>query len=88
MDTFGSRVNFQPLTRGSAACGLVALMGLFLSIGEELKEITKQDMQTDWEGITTPYCSDFLQYVFAALICLLVVCWCHGSDGDRGPWKG
>uniref|UniRef100_A0A7S1NK44 Protein O-GlcNAc transferase n=1 Tax=Eutreptiella gymnastica TaxID=73025 RepID=A0A7S1NK44_9EUGL len=56
-------VNFQPLTRGSAACGLVALFGLFLAAGEELTSVVKKGMQTDWEGITTPRCEDFLKIV-------------------------
>eukprot|EP01012_Entosiphon_sulcatum_P042266 TRINITY_DN56241_c0_g1_i1.p1 TRINITY_DN56241_c0_g1~~TRINITY_DN56241_c0_g1_i1.p1 ORF type:complete len:907 (+),score=159.92 TRINITY_DN56241_c0_g1_i1:30-2723(+) len=56
-------VNFQPLTRGSAACGMMALMALFLAAGIEMDSIVEEGVQTDWEGIITPHWKDFLATV-------------------------
>eukprot|EP01065_Artemidia_motanka_P021710 TRINITY_DN25969_c0_g1_i1.p1 TRINITY_DN25969_c0_g1~~TRINITY_DN25969_c0_g1_i1.p1 ORF type:complete len:915 (+),score=196.43 TRINITY_DN25969_c0_g1_i1:62-2746(+) len=47
-------VNFQPLTRGSAAVGLCSLLGMLLSVGLELRGGVKEGVQTDWEGILCP----------------------------------
>jgi hypothetical protein len=52
-------VNFQPLTRGSAATGLIALLAFFLAAGEDVSCVVRPGVQTDWEAITTPLCADF-----------------------------
>eukprot|EP01006_Ploeotia_vitrea_P018007 TRINITY_DN49262_c0_g1_i1.p1 TRINITY_DN49262_c0_g1~~TRINITY_DN49262_c0_g1_i1.p1 ORF type:complete len:888 (+),score=100.99 TRINITY_DN49262_c0_g1_i1:171-2666(+) len=56
-------VNFQPLTRGSAACGLLVMMAMFMAAGSDLDSVVKKDMQTDWEGIVTPEYSVFAEIV-------------------------
>ena len=53
-------VNFGPLSRGSAACGLIVLYALFLAVGMKINCPIKPGMQIDWEAILRPDLEDFL----------------------------
>ena len=46
--------NFMPLARGTAACGYIGLLGLFLSIDIEITANVPALQQVDWEGILNP----------------------------------
>lgn len=43
--------NFMPLTRGSAACGLISIHALFLAAGLEIRKELPENFQVDWEAI-------------------------------------
>jgi len=53
-------VNFGPLSRGSAACGLIVMSGLLLAVGMKITCPIKEGMQMDWEAILRPEVNDFL----------------------------
>ena len=50
---------FMPLSRGSAACGLLILFSLLASCGKKLNKNIPEGMQTDWEAILNPKPSEF-----------------------------
>jgi len=50
----------MPLSRGTAACGFIALMGMLLAVGIKLKEQVPPGMMVDWEGILRPQPDDFI----------------------------
>ena len=43
--------NFMPLVRGTALCGLVAIHGLLLAAGFEIKGNIPERLQVDWEAV-------------------------------------
>jgi len=53
-------VNFGCLSRGTAACGVVALHSLLLAFNLQLPSPFPKGVQLDWEAITTPSCDDFV----------------------------
>ena len=53
--------NFMPLARGTAACGYIGLLAMFLSIGYEISSGVPKEFQVDWEGILTPKAEDFVK---------------------------
>ena len=44
-------VNFQPVTRGSAAMGLIAVLALYHAKGMGFRDLTVADTQPDWESL-------------------------------------
>lgn len=52
--------NFMPLARGTAACGYVGLLGMFLALDIDIDTPVPKGFQVDWEGILTPNCEDFI----------------------------
>lgn len=52
--------NFMPLARGTAACGYVGLLGMFLALDIDIDAAVPKGFQVDWEGILTPHCGDFI----------------------------
>eukprot|EP01121_Diplochlamys_sp_Union-15-3_P015540 TRINITY_DN5160_c0_g1_i1.p1 TRINITY_DN5160_c0_g1~~TRINITY_DN5160_c0_g1_i1.p1 ORF type:complete len:698 (-),score=134.14 TRINITY_DN5160_c0_g1_i1:20-2113(-) len=52
--------NFMPLSRGTAACGYVALLGMFLTFGIKITAPVPEGMMVDWEGILRPRPEDFI----------------------------
>jgi hypothetical protein len=52
--------NFMPLSRGTAACGLVAITGLLLAFGLEITNPIPKGLQVDWEAILRPSHEDFI----------------------------
>jgi len=55
--------NFMPLSRGSAACGFICLLGMFLALGIEITSQVIQGQQVDWEGILNPRADNFIDAV-------------------------
>lgn len=53
--------NLMPLSRGTAAIGMIALHGLLLRGGLIVQEPIPAGMQPDWEAILTPRPEDFVQ---------------------------
>ncbi|CAM9565623.1 unnamed protein product [Discosporangium mesarthrocarpum] len=47
-------VNFGPLSRGSAACGYIVMVGLLMALGWELNKPLPPGVQMDWEAILRP----------------------------------
>lgn len=56
-------VNFGALSRGTAACGLMAFHALLLLFGKKRKTVFPVGVQMDWEAITTPTPSKFREVV-------------------------
>lgn len=54
-------VNFGCLSRGTAACGVIALHALLLSFNLSLPASFPEGVQLDWEAITVPRCEDFVK---------------------------
>lgn len=50
----------MPLSRGTAAVGLMTIFGLFLALDIEITKQIPEDMQVDWEGILQPTTQDFI----------------------------
>eukprot|EP01125_Pyxidicula_operculata_P000419 TRINITY_DN10452_c0_g1_i1.p1 TRINITY_DN10452_c0_g1~~TRINITY_DN10452_c0_g1_i1.p1 ORF type:complete len:911 (+),score=214.49 TRINITY_DN10452_c0_g1_i1:33-2765(+) len=46
--------NFMPLSRGTAACGYIALIAMFLAIGIEITNMVPTNFLVDWQGILRP----------------------------------
>jgi len=46
--------NFMPLSRGTAACGYVCLVGMFLAIGIKINTLVPAKFLVDWQGILRP----------------------------------
>jgi len=55
--------NFMPLSRGSAATGIMGLLSLFLAAGYEIDTTLKKGQQPDWEGILRPTPQDFISVI-------------------------
>lgn len=55
--------NFMPLARGSAFCGYVALLGVFLAAGAPIRAGIPKSYQTDWEAILSTSPQDFIASV-------------------------
>jgi len=55
--------NFMPLSRGTAACGYVTLVGMFLSVGYKINRLVPTKFLVDWEGILRSKPGDFIQKV-------------------------
>eukprot|EP00123_Amoebidium_parasiticum_P009401 comp19447_c0_seq1/m.22602 comp19447_c0_seq1/g.22602 ORF comp19447_c0_seq1/g.22602 comp19447_c0_seq1/m.22602 type:complete len:961 (-) comp19447_c0_seq1:504-3386(-) len=51
--------HFMPLSRGTAACGFVALHGTMLALGYEINGPVPTGLQMDWEGILRPTPEDY-----------------------------
>ncbi|ELR17609.1 tetratricopeptide repeat domain containing protein [Acanthamoeba castellanii str. Neff] len=60
--------NFMPLSRGTAAVGLVTVHAMFLALGFEMESGLPQGLQPDWEGILTARPSDFVKCLRSAWI--------------------
>jgi hypothetical protein len=50
----------MPLSRGTAAVGLMTIFGLFLALDIEITKPIPPEMQVDWEGILQPTSQDFI----------------------------
>ena len=44
-----NRYNFMPLSRGTAACGLLLLQAMLLAVGWERQSQVPRNQQVDWE---------------------------------------
>jgi len=55
--------NFMPLSRGTAACGYVGLVAMFLSIGIHISDLVPELVLVDWEGILRPKPQDFIDSI-------------------------
>jgi len=53
----------MPLSRGSAACGYIGLIGLFLALDIEITAAVPEEVQVDWEGILCPRYKDFISVI-------------------------
>ena len=51
--------NFMPLTRGTAAGGMMFMMALLASLGMQIGKHIPKGMQTDWEAILCEYPQKF-----------------------------
>jgi hypothetical protein len=51
--------NMMPLSRGTAAIGLMSIHGIMLSFGWEILASVPKGYQCDWEAILTPDPADF-----------------------------
>lgn len=56
-------VNFSALSRGTAICGMVVFHALFIATGYLAKNQLPAGKQLDWEAITTPVHTDFINRV-------------------------
>ena len=54
---------FMPLARGSALCGYVSLLGVFLAAGMPIRSLIPESYQTDWEAILESSPDAFLEAV-------------------------
>jgi len=52
--------NFMPLARGTAACGMVAMIGMFLAVGHRISANVPHKLQPDWQGILRPSPEEFI----------------------------
>ena len=52
--------NFMPLSRGTAACGYIVLLGMFLSVDIDIDARVPAKQQVDWESILNPSPSIFI----------------------------
>ncbi|XP_035680932.1 suppressor of RPS4-RLD 1-like [Branchiostoma floridae] len=52
--------NFMPLSRGSAACGLLSLHALLLAMDLQIEQPIPAGLQVDWEAIFLPTPRDFI----------------------------
>eukprot|EP00058_Branchiostoma_floridae_P011638 XP_002597126.1 hypothetical protein BRAFLDRAFT_76343 [Branchiostoma floridae] len=52
--------NFMPLSRGSAACGLLSLHALLLAMDLQIDQPIPAGLQVDWEAIFLPTPQDFI----------------------------
>uniref|UniRef100_A0A6B2KYK7 Uncharacterized protein n=1 Tax=Arcella intermedia TaxID=1963864 RepID=A0A6B2KYK7_9EUKA len=59
--------NYMPLSRGSAAAGLIVMISMFLAIGIKIDTSIPKDFLLDWEGILRPKAADFIKVVSAWL---------------------
>jgi len=55
--------NFMPLSRGTAACGYVALVAMFLAMGIKISDMVPEGVLVDWEGILRPRHTEFIDAV-------------------------
>jgi len=55
--------NFMPLSRGTAACGYIGLVAMFLAIGIKIKDLVPEKLLVDWEAILRPTPEDFIQQI-------------------------
>lgn len=51
--------NFMPLARGTAACGYVSILGMFLATGTHLQAKIPSNTMLDWDAILLPTPSEF-----------------------------
>lgn len=56
-------VNFAPITRGTAAIGLIAMMALFLAIDIEVSSVCQEGVQLDFESIIGGDVEEFVSMV-------------------------
>lgn len=52
--------NFMPLARGTAACGYISILGMFLATGTHLQAKIPQNVMLDWDAILLPSPTDFI----------------------------
>lgn len=52
--------NFMPLVRGTAACGYIGLVAMFMAVGIKIDSLIPKDYLVDWEGILRPHPDDFI----------------------------
>eukprot|EP01126_Amoeba_proteus_P048813 TRINITY_DN5665_c0_g3_i7.p1 TRINITY_DN5665_c0_g3~~TRINITY_DN5665_c0_g3_i7.p1 ORF type:complete len:397 (+),score=66.41 TRINITY_DN5665_c0_g3_i7:136-1326(+) len=55
--------NFMPLSRGTAACGYIALVGLYLAVGLRINTMVPPKFLVDWEAILRPRPEDFIAQI-------------------------
>lgn len=53
----------MPLARGTAACGYIGLLGLFLSFDIQITANVPPLQQVDWEGILNPHPDIFIDSI-------------------------
>eukprot|EP01094_Clydonella_sp_ATCC50884_P015076 TRINITY_DN25658_c0_g1_i1.p1 TRINITY_DN25658_c0_g1~~TRINITY_DN25658_c0_g1_i1.p1 ORF type:complete len:815 (-),score=165.27 TRINITY_DN25658_c0_g1_i1:123-2273(-) len=53
--------NFMPLSRGSAACGYIGILAMYLALGKWMSSPLQKGQQVDWEGILTPRADEFIK---------------------------
>uniref|UniRef100_A0A7S2SK19 Protein O-GlcNAc transferase n=1 Tax=Rhizochromulina marina TaxID=1034831 RepID=A0A7S2SK19_9STRA len=53
-------VNFGPLSRGSAACGYAAVLGIFTALNIDVTRGVPKGLQMDWEAILRRYPGEFV----------------------------
>jgi len=52
--------NFMPLSRGTAACGVIAMVAMFLAVGIKINGMVPEEFLVDWEGILRPHPQEFI----------------------------
>lgn len=52
--------NFMPLARGTAACGYVVILAMFLATGTHLKAKIPTNVMLDWDAILLPTPGEFM----------------------------
>jgi len=55
--------NFMPLSRGTAACGYVAMVAMFLALGIKINDLVPEGALVDWEGILRPRPQEFIDTI-------------------------
>jgi len=55
--------NFMPLSRGTAACGYVGILGMFLAVGYKINTRVPALVSTDWEAILRPTPTEFIAQI-------------------------
>lgn len=53
--------NFMPLARGTAACGYISILGMFLATGTHLQAKIPSNVMLDWDAILLPTSSEFTE---------------------------
>lgn len=52
--------NFMPLARGTAACGYISILAMFLATGTHLQAKIPTNVMLDWDAILLPTPKDFI----------------------------
>ena len=95
LELFYYFVSFCPLSRGTAACGLAALLAAIVASGDTIDSPIPHKKQLDWEAIFADSCAEVIQLLlFSFLIwyCIhylvmwrKIVCFCR--IGNEAPWS-
>eukprot|EP01126_Amoeba_proteus_P053953 TRINITY_DN6605_c0_g1_i2.p1 TRINITY_DN6605_c0_g1~~TRINITY_DN6605_c0_g1_i2.p1 ORF type:complete len:250 (+),score=49.54 TRINITY_DN6605_c0_g1_i2:86-835(+) len=52
--------NFMPLSRGTAACGYISMVAMFLAVGVRVNTMVPLNFLVDWEAILQPKPEEFI----------------------------
>eukprot|EP01126_Amoeba_proteus_P056613 TRINITY_DN7132_c0_g1_i2.p1 TRINITY_DN7132_c0_g1~~TRINITY_DN7132_c0_g1_i2.p1 ORF type:complete len:433 (+),score=77.31 TRINITY_DN7132_c0_g1_i2:2000-3298(+) len=55
--------NFMPLSRGTAACGYIGMLAMFLAVGIKIDTMVPEKVLVDWEAILRPNPLEFIEQI-------------------------